>query len=165
MIYYKQKTKTGCLLDVACTICQKPRRLIKKEVQPEYFKYNYLKYSSFGQILETNDFHLRWQQDGEISRSGRKVLGINLWPTDYNENALHSVYYDGERVWEPWKGEFLNIDNLKIVYSIDVFPKSTATKDVHKFSVDIFEKMDLAITKRWFKGEYIPKKYNYLKVI
>jgi hypothetical protein len=163
MNLYSQKTKTGCLFDCLCTSIQKNRSKIKKEHGDvlSFFKFNYLKYGSFGEICNREGINVCCYSFGfrdTMPKESIAVLGVNLAKDDFSK-PLHSVFYDGKRVWEPWTRKFLNVNELKIVYAIRLVNQRSINE------TPFLKETDRRILTRKNFEEKTEKKLNYIQIV
>ena len=128
MKYFPQRNLTDCLL--ACLECflQTSREEFYKDLL-EFVELKdingaankYLRYVSVGNLMSWYGYFpgiRMWDKHSYVELGKTpKILGIPY----HNQPALHSVFWDGEKIYEPWSEEFYSGHSYhKIAYSIGV---------------------------------------------
>lgn len=121
MQYYPQRFQTDCLLAATECLIQKPR----EEIYPNFAKWHYIfgdyyldyvssaliimEYARCVPCLISKYFTSRLILD-----DSKMILGL-VHP---NERALHAVFYDGEKIYDPWTEEFYSCEKINVDYAI-----------------------------------------------
>lgn len=124
MKYFPQRNITDCLLACVENLTQTPREqfpidLIEwRSLFSENKENRYLTYSSVSNIMSCGGMipfvKSAYNHNNLYLIDSPAILGTYF----KGSNALHAVFFDGEKVYEPWTEEFYSVESLRVNYCI-----------------------------------------------
>lgn len=124
MKYFPQRNETDCLLACVENLVQHPREGFAPDLiewKSFYFgnkEQRYLTYSSVSNIMCSGGivplvkcaYH-----NNKLYLNDSPAIVATYYE---GSGALHAMFFDGEKIYDPWSEEFYSAHSLKVVYSI-----------------------------------------------
>jgi hypothetical protein len=134
-IYFKQQTRTDCLLAVVENIVQTPREEMKDLIEwMEFNNEKYLKYESLAKIIDckTSGYSLLGNNESYHLNYTSAIIGSVF--THNNIKYCHSYFWNGSKLYCPARDKFVHLDDIDTSYVIHRSPGSKLT--------DLFKQWD-----------------------